>query len=94
LAESHPFLKNYNMDYIEFAKAPPILYGYMTVNGKQKIGSFKAEWNHNSNSLCYQYYSPKGNKGQGGFTLMKAFNLFAANRLSTNPADGNPDNYL
>jgi hypothetical protein len=83
-----------NMQYIEFTKKPPVLYGQITVNGKSKIGSFRAEWNHLMNALTYQYYSPNGRKGTGGFSLWKAFVLLNNNQLSTNSENGKPENYL
>lgn len=89
------FLKLTTMNsYIEFTKNPPTLYGHITINGKSKIGSFRPEWNHKINALAYCYYSPKGRKGQGGFTLWKAFVLLNNERLSTNPEMGKLENYL
>ncbi len=82
------------MDFIQFAKEKPILYGQMTMNNKCKIGQFKAEWQHLSNSLIYNYYTHSGGKGQGGFTLRKAHALLINGRLSINPEHGNPDNYV
>ena len=71
------------MNYLEFLKSPPaILEGTITCNGKQKDGYFKPLWNHWSNSLCYQYFTPKGRKGTGGFTLQRAYNLFTNNQLT------------
>lgn len=82
------------MTYSEFAKQTPILYGQINVCEKSKIGQFRPEWNRYTNSLHYQYYSFSGNKGEGGFTLIKAFKLFEGNRLSIDPENGNPKNYL
>jgi hypothetical protein len=82
------------MNYSEFAAQRPILYGQINVNDKCKIGSFKAEWHHLTNSLIYSFYSPAGNKGKGGFTLKRAFALFIAGNLSINPENGNPLNYI
>lgn len=82
------------MTYSEFANQKPVLYGQITVNGKSKIGSFRPTWWSLTNSLGYTYHSPSGNKGQGGFTLQKAHNLLMSGRLTTNPDDGNPSNYL
>lgn len=82
------------MDYSTFVKRPPVLYGQITVNGKSKIGSFRAEWNPLMNALTYRHYSPNGRKGTGGFTLWKAFVLLNNERLSTNPEMGKLENYL
>jgi len=81
-------------DFIEFAHKPMKLYGQITVNGKSKIGEFKPEWSRYSNQLEYQYYTPNGRKGTGGFTLKRAFDLFNAGRLSDNPEMGKPENYI
>lgn len=61
------------MNYLDFAQKPPILFGQITMNGKSKIGSFKPLWHGMTNSLMFIYHSPKGHKGQGGFTLRKHF---------------------
>lgn len=82
------------MTYLEFVKSPPVLFGQITCNGKGKIGEFKPLWNHWSNSLCYQYFTPKGRKGIGGFTLQRAYNLFTRNQLTTDPGHGKPENYF
>ena len=82
------------MDFLTFAKEKPVLYGQMILNNKCKIGQFKGEYQSLSNSVIYQYYTHAGNKGQGGFSLIKAYKLFKAGRLSFNPEHGNPNNYL
>lgn len=82
------------MTYSEFATQKPILYGQMMYNGKSKIGSFKAIWQGVSNSLIYTFHTPEGKKSKGGFTLKRAWALFEAGRLSTNPENGKPENYL
>lgn len=82
------------MTYSEFANKKPVLYGQIMDNGKSKIGSFQADWQAITNSVVYFYHTHEGNKGKGGFTLMKAYQLFKAGRLSTNPEKGNPNNYL
>lgn len=82
------------MEYQQFAKEKPILYGSITVDGKSKIGCFKPEWWHHSNSLGYTYYSPKGNKGKGGFTFHRAYVLFINGALSVDAANGDPKNYI
>ncbi len=71
--------------FASFAKYPPILYGSIVVGGKEKSGSFVPLWNKYSNSMTYHYHTLKGHKGTGGFTLMKAFRLFSAGALTTNP---------
>ena len=69
------------MTYFEFAEKKPVLYGHITHNGKRKSGQFRPCWNKWSNSLCYQYFTEKGRKGAGGFTLRKAHHLFINGRL-------------
>jgi hypothetical protein len=80
--------------FSEFAHSPQILYGQITVNGKSKIGQFRPKWSRYTNQLEYCYFTPQGNKGTGGFTLKKAFNLFVLGRLTTNPEHGKPENYV
>lgn len=82
------------MDFPTFAKEKPVLYGQITVNGKSKIGHFKPIWHSLTNTLQYIYHSPKGRKGKEGFTLKRAFDLLSNNRLSLDPTNGNPSNYL
>ena len=82
------------MTYSEFAKTTPVLYGYMMANGKQLIGTFKPLWNKYSNSCNYFYMGKNGRKTKYGMTLTKTFNLISANRLSTDPANGDLSNYL
>lgn len=82
------------MTYSQFATEKPVLYGQIMYKGKSKIGSFKPLWQALSNSLIYAYHLPNGKKSTGGFTLKRAFSLFEAGRLTTNPAHGNPENYL
>ena len=69
------------MNYIEFSSQRPVLAGSITVNGRNKGGIFKAEYNRWSNSIDYAYYTEKGNKGKGGFTLKRAFALMNAGIL-------------
>ena len=82
------------MTYPEFAKSRPVLFGQIVCNGKVKIGEFRPSWNRWSNSATYQYFTPKGKKGAGGFTLQRAFKLFSTGQLTTNPEHGKPENYL
>jgi len=82
------------MTYLEFAKAPVRLYGQITVNGKSKIGQFRPHWSVYTNQLEYAYFTPNGNKGTGGFTLKRAYDLFANGRLTENPEHGDPDMYI
>lgn len=79
------------MTFPEFSKTKPVLYGSINHNGKQKIGSFVPKWVGLSNSLNYIL---NGRKGNPGFTLKRAWELFEAKRLTTNPEDGKPENYL
>lgn len=65
-----------------FVKNPPILKGYISVNGKTKNGYFKPEFNRYSNNIAYRYYTENWRKGTGGFTLKKAFDLVNLNILS------------
>ncbi len=80
--------------YKDFVHSPVRLYGQITVNGKSKIGEFRPKWSRYSNQLEYAYFTPKGNKGTGGFTMAKAFQLFKDGRLTTNPEHGKPENYV
>lgn len=82
------------MTYSAFAAQKPVLYGQIMHNNKSKIGSFRPVWQGLSNSLIYAYHLPNGKKSTGGFTLKRAFDLFKAGRLTTNPEHGNPNNYL
>jgi hypothetical protein len=84
---------NYN-DYNAFLSTAPILYGQIIVNDKCKIGQFRPEWGYLTNSLIYQYYTPKGRKGKGGFSAKRAYCLYSSGSLSVNPENGNPANYL
>lgn len=70
------------MNYILFLQEKPILTGCITVNGKTKQGIFKPSWNKYSNSLEYAYYTKNGNKGAGGFTMMRAYNLMNSGCLT------------
>lgn len=67
--------------YIDFIKDMPMLKGRIGVNGKIKYGYFKPEFNRYSNKIDYQYYTEKGNKGKGGFTMYKAYQLLKLNIL-------------
>ena len=83
------------ISYPEFARQKPVLYGQiMSANGVSKIGSFRPVWNKWSNSMVYNYYSPQGNKGKGGFTLMRAWKMLQSGGLSVDPKYGNPETYL
>lgn len=73
--------------YNSFQKERPILYGSIMVNGREKIGMFRAEYNPYSNKQDYRFYSPQGNKGQGGFTIDRAFALYQEGRLSLKPIE-------
>jgi hypothetical protein len=82
------------MEYLSFIKDLPVLHGQITVNGKCKIGHFKAEWDSKTNSMTYKYYTHNGRKGTGGFSLQRAYSLFKNGIISTNPENGNPENYI
>lgn len=82
------------MNYLSFLNDAPVLYGPIIVNTKCKIGQFKPEWNYLTNSLVYKYYTHKGNKGAGAFSTKRAFHLFTSGSLTTNPENGNPENYI
>ena len=70
------------MNYLQFIQQKPILTGRITVNGKQKEGVFIPLWSRYSNSMVYHYHTPKGNKGSGGFTMMRAYSLLNNGILS------------
>jgi hypothetical protein len=74
--------------YTEFLKKKPNLYGSISVNGKQKNGMFRPEFNPYSDAVDYHYYTAKGHKGTGGFTISKAYKLFSSGQLSTRPIKG------
>lgn len=83
------------MQLIDFLRTPPpVLYGQITINGVSKIGSFKPEWNQYTNTLQYRFYTEKGRKSTGGFTLKKAHSLYIANQLSVDPGMGKKSNYI
>jgi hypothetical protein len=71
-----------------------ILYGTISVKGKQKIGSFRLEYNKYSDRMEYLYYTEKGHKGTGGFSMLMASLLLEQGRLSTNPEFGKSENYI
>jgi len=73
---------------------PLILYGQMQLNGKTKIGSFHYGYNKWSNKMEYLYYTPKGNKGTGGFTIQRALQLMEQGILSTDPNYGTNEFYV
>lgn len=79
------------LNYLQFIKQKPLpmLYGAIRMdNGQVKFGFFKAKWNKWSNTMCYQYYTMKGNKGAGGFNLAAAYNGYANGSLKVvNPGD-------
>lgn len=82
------------MTQLEFIKSTPVLYGWIMDNGVQRIGSFRPLFNKYTNSVAYAYYTPKGNKGKGGFTIGRGFTLLEKGQLSTNPDKGDPNNYI
>lgn len=82
------------MEYMQFLHEKPVLYGQIVVNDRSKIGHFKPGWNKYTNAVNYQYYTEKGRKGSGGFSLQRAYHLLNCNQLSTNPENGIKSNYL
>ncbi|WP_373103526.1 hypothetical protein [Phocaeicola plebeius] len=72
---------NDNMSYLQVVHYKPVLAGYIRVNGRLKYGTFMPEWSKYSNSMIYSYHTTKGNKGTGGFTLDRAYNLFKGGAL-------------
>lgn len=72
------------MTISEFMHEKPILKGNIFVNGRNKSGIFKPEWNKYSNSVCYRYYTYKGHRGEGGFTLSRAYYYFENGTLYLN----------
>jgi hypothetical protein len=72
------------MTISEFMHEKPILKGNIFVNGRNKSGIFKPEWNKYSNSVCYRYYTYKGHRGEGGFTLSRAYYYFENGTLFLN----------
>lgn len=83
------------LTYPVFAAQKPVLYGQLIINGKSKIGSFRAEWKYFPvNALVYFYYSPAGKKSRIAINLKAAFNRYTEGRLTTDPGNGKPENYL
>jgi len=64
---------------------PLTLYGEITVNGKTKSGEFRYKYNRWSDRFEYLYYTPKGNKGSGGFSANRARILYVQMQLSATP---------
>lgn len=75
------------MSYVSFLKQKPVLYGNITVNGVGKFGMFRATYNPLTNKDDYQFYTLKGKKGKGGFTMDKAYSLFKNGKLTRSKDD-------
>lgn len=48
---------------------------------KIKYGMFQPKWSKYSNSIAYIYYTMKGYRGTGGFTLNRAYYLLKTGAL-------------
>lgn len=70
------------LTYAQFSEQKPTLWGSILVNRKVKFGKFLPRWNKYSNSLNYMYFTETGNRGSGGFTLRKAYELLCNGSLS------------
>lgn len=81
------------LSYRDFIHAPPVLYGQIIVNGHCKIGSFHVRRDKYS-GFCYCYYTERGNRGSGGFSLGKAYSLYRMGILSTDPEKGKSSTYI
>lgn len=81
------------LSYRDFVHKPPVLYGQIVVNGRSKIGSFHTRWDKYA-GFCYCYHTERGNRGSGGFTLVRAYNLYRSGLLSTEPEKGKTSSYV
>lgn len=81
------------LSYRDFVHDPPVLYGWIVVNGKSKVGSFRTRWDKYA-GFCYCYYTERGNRGSGGFTLGRAYDLYRSGFLSTDPEKGKSSAYI
>jgi len=85
------------MDYIEFCKNYPILYGVVHFKEGSKIGAYICEQSPYSGVYVYRYYSQtKRGLRRGMFAIEKkrAFELFNNRQLSEDKENGNKENYL
>lgn len=82
------------MTLLDILQNKPTLYGSIMVKGSQKIGSFIPIYNKYTNTVQYAYYTEKGNRGQGGFSLTLGFNLLSIGQLSLDPEKGKRENYI
>ena len=69
------------MNYLQFIHEKPVLIGYIKVGNKIKYGMFQPKWSKYSNSIAYIYYTMKGYRGTGGFTLNRAYYLLKTGAL-------------
>lgn len=81
------------MTLLDLLQNKPTLYGFIMVKGSQKIGSFRPKYNKYTNTIQYAFYTEKGNRSQGGFSLAKGFNLLNRGQLSLDPEKGKVENY-
>ena len=82
------------MTLLDILQNKPTLYGFIMVKGSQKIGSFRPKYNKYTNTIQYAYYTEKGNKGQGGFSLNTGYHLLNRGQLSLDPKNGKRENYV
>lgn len=82
------------MTLLDILQNKPTLYGSIMVKGRQKIGSFRPKYNKYTNTIMYAYYTERGNRGQGGFTLNTGYHLLNRGQLSLDPEKGKRENYL
>ena len=71
----------------EFKKEKPALWGSIRKDGSSKFGQFKPKFNKYSNKIEYAYYTEKGNRGTGGFTINKAWDLYQKGKLRLSKND-------
>nr|DAL97766.1 MAG TPA: hypothetical protein [Caudoviricetes sp.] len=79
--------KGSKMSYLSFVKERPVLYGNIVVNGVGKFGMFRSTYNPLTNKDEYQYFTLKGKKGTGGFTMDKAYSLYKNKKLTRSKDD-------
>lgn len=82
------------MTLLDILQNKPTLYGSIMVKGSQKIGSFRPRYNKYTNTIQYAYYTEKGNRGQGGFSLNTGYHLLNRGQLSLDTEKGKKENYV
>ena len=82
------------MTLLDILQIKPTLYGSIMVKGSQKIGSFRPIYNKYTNTIQYVYYTEKGNRGKGGFSLNVGYHLLNKGQLSLDPEKGKRENYV